>query len=65
MALFLQEIPGCYFLVGSGSQDPEKRIGHHHPRFDIDESVLPIAAAIMTQAAIDLLDALAAGADLR
>lgn len=60
MALFLQEVQGCFFFIGSGPVDHEKRFGHHHPRFDIDENVLPQASAIMTQAAINLLDSLAA-----
>ncbi|MHB8933917.1 MAG: M20 metallopeptidase family protein [Bellilinea sp.] len=60
MALFLQEVQGCFFFIGSGPVDSEKRFGHHHPKFDIDEDVLPQAAAIMTQAAINLLDSLAA-----
>lgn len=59
MALFLQEVQGCFFFVGSGPVEHEKRYGHHHPKFDIDEDVLPLAAAIMTQAAINLLESLA------
>lgn len=58
MALFLQEVQGCFFFVGSGPVEHEKRYGHHHPKFEIDEDVLPLAAAIMTQAAINLLESL-------
>lgn len=61
MALFIQAMPGCYFFLGSRNPNSDTRFGHHHPKFDIDESVLPTAAAIMTQAAIDLLAALAEG----
>ncbi len=41
MAYILQEIPGCYFMLGSA--DPARGLNapHHHPRFDIDEAVLP------------------------
>lgn len=39
----LEEVPGCYALVGSGGPDAEP---HHSPRFAIDEDVLPIAAAL-------------------
>jgi amidohydrolase len=57
MALFLERIPGCFFFVGSGAADVDKRFGHHHPKFDIDEEVLPLAAAIITQAALNVMRA--------
>lgn len=57
MALFLEKIPGCFFFIGSGMADAAKRFGHHHPKFDIDEEVLPLAAAIITQAAINVMHA--------
>ena len=31
MALILEEIPGCFFFVGSGFEDTSKNYGHHHP----------------------------------
>lgn len=55
MAIFLDRVPGCFFFVGSAPEDPAQRFGHHHPKFDIDEAVLPIASAIMAQAALDFL----------
>lgn len=57
MAYFLREIPGCFFFVGSASEEPGVSYPHHHPRFDIDERVLPRAAALMTEAALELLNA--------
>ncbi|HWR66840.1 MAG TPA: amidohydrolase [Bellilinea sp.] len=57
MALFLEKVPGCFFFIGSGVADATKRFGHHHPKFDIDEEVLPLAAAIITQAAINVMRA--------
>jgi amidohydrolase len=40
---YLKEIPGAFCFVGAG--DPNKPMyPHHHPRFQIDESVLPLAA---------------------
>ena len=59
MSLFLQAVPGCFFFVGSAPVDPRKRFGHHHPKFDIDEDALPLAAGIVTQAALSMLDKLA------
>jgi amidohydrolase len=57
MALFLEKVPGCFFFIGSGVADETKRFGHHHPKFDIDEEVLPLAAAIITQAALNVIRA--------
>jgi len=57
MALFLEKVPGCFFFIGSGVADAAKRFGHHHPKFDIDEAVLPLAAAIITQAALNVMSA--------
>ena len=59
MSLFLQSVPGCFFFVGSAPNDPVKHFGHHHPKFDIDEDALPLAAAILTQAALSMLGKLA------
>lgn len=55
MAFMMQEIPGCYFFIGSANPTKGLNAAHHHPRFDFDESVLPKAAALMTAAVIDLL----------
>jgi amidohydrolase len=42
-AYYLKEIPGAFCFVGAG--DPNKPMyPHHHPRFQIDESVLPFGA---------------------
>ncbi len=40
MSFFLQNVPGCYFFLGSAN--PEKGLAHphHHPRFDFDETAL-------------------------
>ena len=46
-AFFLREIPGCFFFVGSTPVDAEEHIPHHNPKFDIDESVLPIGVSVM------------------
>jgi amidohydrolase len=55
MAFMMQEVPGCYFFVGTAN--PAKSLGapHHHPRFDIEEDALPRAAALMAAAAAELL----------
>lgn len=48
MAYMMQDIPGCYFLVGSANFEKGLDAPHHHPRFDIDEEALPMAAALMS-----------------
>ncbi len=57
MAFFLQRVPGCFIFVGSANKEKKLDAPHHHPRFDIDEEVLPKAVALMVGAAVDLLQA--------
>ncbi len=49
-ARYLQRVPGCYVTLGAGGAGPEPAFPHHHPRFDIDEAVLPLGAAILADA---------------
>ena len=56
MAFFMREIPGCYFLVGSADPRSGRDYAHHHPKFDFDENVLPLAAAALCEAAFALLE---------
>ncbi|WP_267384702.1 M20 metallopeptidase family protein [Cyanobacterium sp. uoEpiScrs1] len=46
MSFFLEEIPGCYFLLGSANQDKGLTNPHHHPRFNFDETALLIGVEI-------------------
>ncbi len=55
MAFVLRKIPGCYFMVGSANPEKGLAYGHHHPRFNFDEGILPKASALMTLAAISHL----------
>ena len=55
MAFMMQEIPGCYFFIGSANPQMGLNFPHHHPRFDIDEESLPIAAAVMAGSILDIL----------
>ncbi len=40
MSYFLQEVPGCYFFLGSANPVQGLDYPHHHPRFDFDETAL-------------------------
>jgi amidohydrolase len=55
MAYMMQDIPGCYFFVGSADSENGLDAPHHHPKFDFNEKALVSAAAWMTAAALDLL----------
>ncbi|MEJ5225458.1 MAG: amidohydrolase [Anaerolineales bacterium] len=54
-AFFLNQAPGMFFFVGSANAERGLTYSHHHPKFDVDEAALPQAAALMAQAAVDLL----------
>lgn len=47
---FAQDIPGAMFILGCRIEGDPRR--HHDPRFDIDESCMPIGAAILSESAI-------------
>ncbi|MCB8953402.1 MAG: amidohydrolase [Ardenticatenales bacterium] len=51
MGLFLEEIPGCYFFVGSMNEEQGYHYPHHHPRFDFDERAMITGVATMAAAA--------------
>ncbi|MEO0836421.1 MAG: M20 family metallopeptidase [Cyanobacteria bacterium J06642_3] len=40
MSFFLNEVPGCYFFLGSANPAKGLAYPHHHPRFDFDEAAL-------------------------
>jgi amidohydrolase len=48
-------MPSCYMLLGSSNPALGLGAPHHNPRFDFDEAVLPIGAALMATAAARFL----------
>ncbi|MGW0518954.1 MULTISPECIES: M20 family metallopeptidase [unclassified Crossiella] len=55
-AWYLEHVPGSFARLGVWSgQGPQKDL--HQPTFDLDERALPVGIRIMTQAAIDALQA--------
>ncbi len=56
MALMMDQVPGCYFLVGAANSEKGLNYGHHHPRFNFDETALVNAASLMASAAVELLE---------
>ncbi|PSB30049.1 M20 metallopeptidase family protein [Stenomitos frigidus] len=49
MSFFLQEIPGCYFFLGSANADKDLAYPHHHPRFNFDETALGMGVEIFVR----------------
>ena len=49
MSFFLQQVPGCYFFVGSANSDRGLTYPHHHPRFDFDETALGTGVEIFVR----------------
>ncbi len=55
MALFLNAVPGCYFIVGVQNAAIGYDAPHHSARFKIDEDGLPVGVEVMVRAALDYL----------
>lgn len=55
MGYFLGTVPGCYFIVGAKNPEKEANYPHHHPRFNIDEDSMPIAAEVLVRTALEYL----------
>jgi amidohydrolase len=51
-AYFLKRVPGAFIFVGAGNVERGITAPHHSPRFDIDESALPIGAELLTRIAL-------------
>ncbi|MDX2213094.1 MAG: M20 family metallopeptidase [Oculatellaceae cyanobacterium bins.114] len=49
MSFFLQEVPGCFFFLGSANATKGLDFPHHHPRFDFDEIALGIGVEIFVR----------------
>ena len=56
MSYFLQRVPGVYYLVGTRNTARGFDAPHHHPRFDLDESALPVGVRLLAASALELLE---------
>lgn len=52
---YLEKVPGCFAFLGAKNVEKGITYPHHHPRFDIDEDVLPLGTALHVAAAVDYL----------
>lgn len=55
MSLYLEKVPGAFFVLGTGNEQKGITYPHHNSRFDLDEDVLFIGPAIFTALALDYL----------
>jgi metal-dependent amidase/aminoacylase/carboxypeptidase family protein len=53
-AYYLQKVPGTFFFTGARPQGAGPTYPHHHPKFDIDERAMLIAAQTLGTAAIQI-----------
>jgi amidohydrolase len=49
---YLEKVKGTYFFTGAAPENAETPYPHHHPKFDINEKALLIAAKTLSSAAI-------------
>ncbi|MBV6627105.1 MAG: amidohydrolase [Rivularia sp. (in: Bacteria)] len=49
MSYFLQEVPGCYFFLGSANPQKDLAYPHHHPRFNFDETALAMGVEMFVR----------------
>ncbi len=54
-AFVLERVPGAMFRLGTGNADQGLTWGCHHPKFDVDETALPLGVALMTAVALQYL----------
>ncbi len=50
VGVFMTDVPGMFFFLGSANDERELNFPHHHPRFDFDEEVLPMGVAMLSAA---------------
>ncbi len=53
---YLDEVPGCFALVGSGNTEKDTRWAHHNGHFNIDEDAMDIGVELYVQYALNYLN---------
>ena len=54
-ALYLEKVPGTFFLLGTGNKDKGTDRPHHNPFFNVDDEVLPIGVELLANIAYEFL----------
>ncbi|RAM11144.1 amidohydrolase, partial [Listeria ivanovii] len=52
-AYYLEKIPGVFFYIGAKPKNTEQAYFNHHPKFDIDEDALLVAAKSVAEVVLD------------
>ncbi|EAD3255743.1 amidohydrolase [Listeria monocytogenes] len=52
-AYYLQKIPGVFFYIGAKPKNTSNAYFNHHPKFDIDEDALSVAAKSVADVVLD------------
>ena len=52
---FLEAAPGAYVHIGAAMRAPGANEPHHSPRFEINEDSMPLAVALLSASAMELL----------
>jgi len=55
MAVYFEQVPGCFVFVGSANAARGLDQPHHSPRFDFDEDALLIGCEFLVAAAEEML----------
>ncbi len=55
-AYYLEKIPGSYFFIGCTPKGVDEPYFNHHPKFDIDEDAILVAAKSVGQVVVSYLD---------
>ncbi len=50
MGYLMDDVPGLFMFVGAANSELGTDYPHHHPKFNIDEDVLPLSVALMSRA---------------
>lgn len=61
-SLYQLTLPGCFFWVGTGKPEGGSQ-AWHHPEFDVDEAMIPIASQVFVETALQWLKANPTGQD--
>lgn len=55
VGVFMKDVKGMYFFLGSGNEARGLNYPHHHPRFDFDEEALPMGVALLSASVAEYL----------
>ena len=55
MSLYLEKVPGAFFVLGTGNAEKGITYPHHNSKFDLDEDVLWIGPALFAKVTLDYL----------